>query len=273
MVMPAGALALSPEFEKAKADLRNAREDYAVLLEDYSLLTGVAGKNLEAEYMLKLGKKEHLLFSAQIELLRLKREIALFQAAANSGRTISAEDVRQIIEKEFDAYQKQLEARRTQLKEAEQHFAGPKLSPEETKRLKKSYHDLVRKLHPDLNPDLPEEASFIWDRVQDAYHFNDWDEILLLHDMADEMLHGKKDYVNSITSLDHLKMELKKITQKIADLEQLIANTKERVPYSYEKILMNPAEVTRKRNELDQEIAICNDYIKTLKDFLQEYIT
>ena len=26
MVMPAGALALSPEFEKAKADLRNARE-------------------------------------------------------------------------------------------------------------------------------------------------------------------------------------------------------------------------------------------------------
>ena len=34
MVMPAGILTLSPEFEKAKADLQAARENYTALVEE-----------------------------------------------------------------------------------------------------------------------------------------------------------------------------------------------------------------------------------------------
>ena len=40
MVMPAGNLAFSSEFEKAKADLQAAREKYTALVEEYSLLIG-----------------------------------------------------------------------------------------------------------------------------------------------------------------------------------------------------------------------------------------
>ena len=103
MVLPAGDLAFSPEFEQTKADLQSARENYAALVEEYSLLVGVVGKNLETEYMLKLGRKEHELFSCQVEILRIKREISLFQAARNRGETISDAEVQRIIEKEFEA--------------------------------------------------------------------------------------------------------------------------------------------------------------------------
>ena len=44
MVMPAGNLTFSPEFEKAKADLQAARENYTALVEEYSQLIGVVGK-------------------------------------------------------------------------------------------------------------------------------------------------------------------------------------------------------------------------------------
>ena len=101
MVMPIGNIAFSPEFEKIKAELQDARNHYIALVEEYSQLINVVGKNLENEYMLKLGKKEHELFSSQVEILRLKREIAIFQAARNRGERIAAQEVQKIIEKEF----------------------------------------------------------------------------------------------------------------------------------------------------------------------------
>lgn len=141
MVMPAGTLALSPEFEKAKADLQAARDTYSALVEEYSCLVSIVGKNLEAEYMFKLGKKEHELFFSQVEILRLKREIAIFQAARNRGERIAAQEVQKIIEKEFREYLRQLEKQQNKLKQAESHFMAKKCTEEETAKLKKLYRD------------------------------------------------------------------------------------------------------------------------------------
>ena len=124
MVMPIGLPALSPEFELAKAQLQNARKAYAALVEEYTCLISVVGRNLENEYMLKLGKKEYELFSCQVEILRLKREISLFQAARNRGESITPERVQQIIENEFAEYQAQLEEQQKKLQSAENYFSG-----------------------------------------------------------------------------------------------------------------------------------------------------
>lgn len=270
MVMAANFPAFSPEFEKMKSDLYSAREKYTVLVEHYTHLTGVVGDNLEVEYMMKLGKKEHELFSCRVEILRLKREIALFQAARNRGETITADHVRKVIEKEFADYQKEIEKQKEKLKLAKLHFSAKKFTPEESKQLKKLYHDIVRKLHPDLNPHLPEGASALWDSVQYAYEMNDWDELALLADMVDEFLGGKKDYVETINSMERLKQELEKIRQKTSDLEKQIAETLERVPFSYEKLLNDPAKIRQMRDELDEQIALHNEHIEQLKQLRAE---
>jgi len=266
MVMPAGNLAFSPAFEKLKTDLQAAREKYSALVEEYTCFISVAGRNLEAEYMLKLGKKEHELFSCQVEILRLKREIALFQAARNRGESITEQEVRAVITREFEEYRQQLEEQQQKLKAAEEHFIAPKLTAEESAGLKKLYHNIVRKLHPDLNPDLPAGAAALWERVQNAYQMNDWNELSLLADMVDEMLDGKGDYVDSINTMEHLEMEMEKILQKTAELTAQFARTRERIPFAYEKILSNPAAVTFRRRELDEDIRICREHIAELKE-------
>ena len=271
MVMPIGNIAFSPEFEKIKTELQDARNHYIALVEEYSQLVNVVGKNLETEYMLKLGKKEHTLFSCQVEILRLKREIALFQAARNRGETIAAGEVKLIIEREFDEYKKQLDEQCKKLQSAREHFSAPKWTDEETKAFKKLYHDIVRKLHPDLNPDLPAGAAELWERVQMAYKANYWDELFLLADMADELLEGKIDFVENINTMEQIKEELGKITNKISDLEKQIADTRQRVPYSYETLLANPAEVMRKRRELDEEIKLCKEHIAELKNIRAQF--
>ncbi len=271
MVMPAGILTLSPEFEKAKADLKAARENYTALVEEYSQLIGVVGKNLETEYMLKLGKKEYKLFACQVEILRLKREIAIFQAARNRGEQISAEKVKEIIESEFIEYQEKLKILQEKLQFAEKHFAAPCFTAEEIKVFKKLYHKLVRKLHPDLNPDLPPGAVELWMRVQTAYKNNFWDELFLLSDMVDELLEGKVDYVESINSMEQLREDLEKITQKTSSLEKQIADTRKRIPFSYETLLANPTEVMRKRRELDEQIKICEERIVELQSVKAQF--
>ena len=271
MVMPAGNLAFSPEFEKLKADLRSARDNYTALVEEYSQLIGVVGKNLESEYMLKIGKKEHELFSCQVEILRLKREISIFQSARNRGESISGEKVKEIIEKEFAEYKKQLETQCEKLQAARKHFSAEKWSAEEMKAFKKLYRDVVRKLHPDLNPDLPEGVGALWERIQMAYKANDWNELFLLADMADELLEGKIDYVEKIDSLTLLREELEKITRKAAGLAEQIADTRRRVPFSYEEILADPKAVCRKRQELDEEIRLCKGHIEALKEIRGQF--
>ena len=139
MVMPIGLPALSPEFELAKAQLQNARKAYAALVEEYTCLISVVGRNLENEYMLKLGKKEYELFSCQVEILRLKREISLFQAARNRGESITPERVQQIIENEFAEYQAQLEEQQKKLQSAENYFSGRRFTKAESDELKKLY--------------------------------------------------------------------------------------------------------------------------------------
>ena len=271
MVMPAGNLAFSPEFEKVKADLQAAREHYAALVEEYSLLIGVAGKNLETEYMLKLGRKEHELFSCQVEILRLKREISLFQSARNRGESISEEKVKEIIECEFAEYQKQLEEQCKKLQTAQEHFAAEKWTDEETKAFKKLYHDIVRKLHPDLNPDLPDSAKMLWDRIQTAYKTNDWNELFLLADMADELLAGKTGHAEKTDSLTSLREALEKISGKTAELTKQIADTRQRVPFYYETLLANPSEVMRKRRELNEQIRLCREHIEMLKEIREQF--
>lgn len=270
MVKRTEGLAVSPEFEAAKAELRAAQEKYTERVEFYTHLTSVVGANLETEYMLKLGRKEHELFACQVELLRLKREIGLYQAAQNRGEKISAKKVQQILEREFAEYKKQLTLQQEKLKYAQQLASAEKLLPEECKKLKKLYHDIVRKLHPDLNPDLPPGAASLWDSVQWAYQMNDWRELELLADMVEEFLDGKKDFVESIGTLERLRRELEKVKKKTEALEQQIAETRERVPYSYEKLLDDPEEVLRKRRELDELIKCCKERVEELKKFRME---
>ena len=265
MVMPAGMIAFSPEFEKIKSDLKNARNRYISLVEEYNHLINVTGKNLENEYMLKIGKKEHELFSCQVEILRIKREISIFQAARNRGETVTEEAVKKIIETEFSQYQEQLKAQQEKLKQAQEYLSSRPFTEEETKAFKKLYHDIVRKLHPDLNPNLPEGAAALWKKVQEAYKNNFWNEMAILADLIDELLEGKKDYIESINSMVQIKEELEKIQQKINDLESKISDTNKRIPFSYKELLQDPIQISSKRRKLDKQIKLYKNHIEELK--------
>lgn len=273
MIMFPNELSLNPEYEKAKAELQAKREEYARLLEDYAELTGPHRQHLETQYMMKVGRKEYKLFGLQVEMLRLKREIALYQAAKNRAEVITKEQVKSIIDKEFADFKELLKTQQEKLKLAEAIYNSPLLSPEKVAEIKKVYHHLVMKLHPDLNPNQPELAKHFWEQVVSAYKEQRWDELLLLNDMVRDMLNGNAQDGLSFGAFDAIQREIEKISEKIHSLQQKMDELKTKPPYCYEELLANPAKILKKREELDNLIEQSETAIASLKELLAKYET
>jgi len=269
MVMPA-EMGFSFEFEEAKRKLEELGREYAALLAEYDELTGTVRANLESEYMMLIGRKEHQLFSLQIHLQQLKREIALYQAAANQGKSVSGETVRRIIEKEFAEYRTLLHEQQKKIRQAEALHFAKKLSAAESKELKELYHDLVRKLHPDLNPGLPPEAGVLWQKIVEAYKSWDWQELNMLADMAYELLDRKEIRIRELTGMDAVLEQQQKISAKIGTVKLKIQELRSRPPFTYEKLLSDPGAVKAKRRELDELKAQFEEHIRLLSAMRDE---
>ncbi len=269
MIIPA-ELGFSAEFEEAKKKLDALNKEYAAMLTEYDELTGTVRANLETEYMMKIGRKEHQLFSLQIQVQQLKREIALYQAAKNQGKAIAPETVQKIIEEEFAEYKKQLEEQQEKIRFAEKLHFGPKLSAEESKAKKDLYHDLVKKLHPDLNPDLPQEAKTLWLKIQAAYQSWDWQELDVLADMVYALLEHKEIKIKELTGLDAILEQQKKILERMELLRTKTEEMCSRPPFTYKELLLNRDAINAKRRELDDLKVEFEEHIHFLEDMLNE---
>ena len=262
------ALGFQPEYEELRANLTSLRERYAERLAYYAEESEHVRKNLESRYMMTLGRKEFQLFSMQVEIARLRREASLYQAAINNGTQADPQEVNRILDAEFEQYRRQLEARRQEVEAARATFLAPKLSEAESKELQKLYRKLVHQLHPDLNPNLPQQATEMLHRIQEAYRTCNWPELVLLGDLAQEMLKdGAQDFPAEDT-MEALRNQLEKLTEKLAQLEKQIETLHARPPFTYQNLLKDPEAITKRREELDDQI----EMLQEQKEFLQQHL-
>ena len=72
--------------ERERAQLVRLRAELAELFAQRDELSFIICKNLEMEYMLKVGALEYEVYEAQCRLLRLKRKLEWIQAKKNRGK-------------------------------------------------------------------------------------------------------------------------------------------------------------------------------------------
>lgn len=148
---------------------------------------------------------------------------------------------------------------------------APLLAPEKVKEVKKLYHRLVMKLHPDLNPSQPELAKHLWEQVVVAYKEQNWDGLMLLEDMVEELLAGNAQNEPSFGLMGAIQREIEKITEKIGELKRKMEELKAQPPYCYKALLENPAKVLEKREELDALIEQTEEAIASMKEMLATF--
>ena len=264
------ALGFQPEYEQLRAELAKLKERYEERLVFYAEESNHVKKTLESRYMMTIGRKEFQLFSAQVEIARLRREVSLYQAALSHGGRAVPEEVERILEAEFEQYRQQLEQRRVEVEAAKEHCLAPKLSTKEAKEIQKLYRKLVHQLHPDLNPNLPPGAVEMLHRIQEAYRTSDWPEMVLLGDLVQEMLHDNPQAEHSEDTMEVLRAQVEKLTAKLAQLEEQITTLHSRPPFIYQELLESPEAVSQRREELDGQIEMLEEQAEFLRQHRDE---
>ena len=110
-------------------------------------------------------------FEQKVECIRKKKMIAYCQRQVNMGKKNEGARLDTYIETEMAEYREELESMAKDVRAAKN---SKKISPGEVMKIKKTYHGLAKKIHPDLHPELKEDERLkaYWQRIMIAYNYN-----------------------------------------------------------------------------------------------------
>ena len=245
---------LEDEYLAQKVAYAIAREGCATEVEIYTHLVDVAGPNLKSSYMMLIGRFEYRLFRLTLDARRWKRRIELRQIAFNADETPDLAAIEAKVEAEFGDYLAELKAREAELNAARGHFHCGRLTDSENTQLRVTYLDAVKRLHPDLNPDLPERAKMLWAQVQKAYKNRDFEQLKFLSGIVGEVVGGERAFEKSREGVDALTAEVKRLKEKTKEVRAKIAALRKEQPYCYEDFLADSDEVETRQKALQSEI-------------------
>lgn len=240
-------ITVSPEYKQYKDLYDQLKEELVKLIAVRDELTGVVKVNLESEYQLKIGVKQYDVFCLKVTALRLKRKMELLQAFINKQERCSIQEVDTQLDVEFQHWQQQARAMYEKIKEAEYLNQLPRLSRDEEIELKKLYHALAKKYHPDVNPNEPKKAKNLWLRISEAYHKSDLQEMKTLALLGEDIGGDTQE----CSAIETLQKECDSLKGKLLNLVDAIAGLHAQFPF-------NLAEKLKDKNWVQEQNAMAD---------------
>ena len=240
-------LILFPDFEKLKNEVEKLRTELSMLLLERDELQFVICKNIETEYMLKLGSIEYKAYEAQCAALRLKRKVELIQARKNRQEKVVISVIEGTLDREFAEYQKQLDEQIDKMNYALKRSKAEELSDEEIKEVKKLYRKIVKALHPDMNPDVSGVQMQLFENAILAYKNGDLETLRIIGEMVgnDPLPEQHQD------TMTQLVAERERLQGLLKSIRESIENIKSEYPYTMKDILEDAEKTEQKRQELE----------------------
>ena len=261
-----GDLIVLPESDALKAEIETLRAELSALFAQRDELIFVVCKNIETEYMLKIGGLEHRAYRAQCTYLRLKRKLALIQAKLNRQEAIDLQEIDALLDEEFAEYQAKLDEQIEKMSSALARSKLERLSEEESKELKKLYRQIVKALHPDLHPDLTDAQIELFYRAVEAYEHGNLPELRIIAEMID----GEPSSDLSEMTAAVLMQQRDRLEKLLETVRQEIETIKTTFPYSEIELLKDDKAVEARKAELRELIEEYESAIQMYQERIDE---
>ena len=217
------------------------------------------GVQFRVSYLKEFGSLLTDAFKLKVECIRRKKMIAWCQACVNHGRMISRAELNRAMEAEMQAYTEELKQMAEEVKSARESTA---ISRSDVRKIREIYYRLARLIHPDMRPELAEDATLrdYWNQIVTAYQGNHLDELEELEVLVKRYLSDHQIAASETAIPD--------VDQKIRRLEQEIEQILSTIPYTYRFLLEDEDRKQEKKEELQKEIAEYQQYAEELDEVL-----
>ena len=213
----------------------------------------------ERAYIGEFGDLILEIFRVKIECIRKKKTIEFCQAAANHGKSVDQNQLQEYLKQELAAFQEQLNA---MIEDANAAQNSGSVTEAELLQIKKIYHEIVKQIHPDINPMVgkSEELKILWQRAVVAYNCNNLKELQETKILVNKVLEQLGN--------ETIDVEIPDIDEKIKELETEITEIRETDPYQYKFLLDDAEAVQEKKDSLIEEKRSYEEYSNQLDEIL-----
>jgi len=242
---------LPEERKKLKEKHQLLKEEYIRQLTDKEMLLDFGKSQLEALYVIKIGKKQLELLEIRMEVKGLKKRVELAIAYVNRNESIDWNTIELIVNQLLSDDMSKIMAEADKIDKAN-FLLSNLLSPERSAELRKLYRKLAKELHPDVNQSLTEQQKNLWYAVRRAYESGDLESMRALSVMANDSL---TDLDNSDKfSNDDLNTQIELLKAGIEKLLSEIKQIRSTFPFNIEKELHNEEWVEEQNRKTEQQI-------------------
>lgn len=170
----ATALDATPEAKRQLEEIHSLEARYADAYSTREYMMDKERESLFIRYMLAVGTLRHEVFTLEVEVKSWRMKVDLAQAALNRMKKPDLDAI------EDEVAQKLAEFRAKLVQDAEMLKASKdacNVDVRERKECKELYRLLVKRLHPDLNPDQPDFHRDLLLQAQTAYRNDDLERL------------------------------------------------------------------------------------------------
>jgi hypothetical protein len=255
-----------PDYERHRREIRALKRELADLLLEQHELEFHGRKNIEAEYMAKIGVLEYKAFELQCKELRLKRKHELIVQDAGSLELVELSRIDARLIREFSEGNEKLSESMGRMNAVLARGAAPGGADAELRRL---YSALLKKLHPDLNPVQNEATEALFSDAIIAYRNAALEDLRRIYTAAE----GRKELMDApVGSMDKLLKTEQRLREQIDALRKSTGELNNSYPCNTKDLLEDEAKLREKTGALIGRIAelrkICDDLEKRIAGLL-----
>jgi len=262
-------LSTNPEYENLLSVIQQLETELAELVYNRDKLIYHLCPKLQTEYMLSIGKLEYAVFEYQCKVLRIKRKIEIIQSFLNREQLYNIEEIEKQLDDEYRDYTKKLLEKQKEIDSARlknSSYTGV-LTDEEASELKRLYTLIVKKLHPDINPNTTEEQHGQFTDAVNAYKNANLSELRIIY-----LLLEKTSVTKTENSIEKLKAKKELLFNEKEYLLNEIQKIKETFPYTVKDILQDETKLKSKIDELSSQLTEYQEQYDNIENRLKDML-